>query len=78
MLRLKVFANAYYPNQCPSPDEGIVPWQGNLSFRVYSPGKLIKYGIRAYMVYYSPGKLIKYSVGAYMVYYSPGKLIKLP
>jgi hypothetical protein len=28
----------------------IIPWRGNLSFRVYSPDKPVKYGIKAYMV----------------------------
>jgi hypothetical protein len=28
----------------------MIPWRGNLSFRVYSPDKPVKYGIKAYMV----------------------------
>jgi hypothetical protein len=31
-------------------DEGMIPWRGHLSFRVYSPDKPVKYGIRAYML----------------------------
>lgn len=28
----------------------MIPWHGHLSFRVYSPDKPVKYGIRAYML----------------------------
>jgi hypothetical protein len=27
----------------------MIPWIGNLSFRVYSPDKPVKYGIKAYI-----------------------------
>jgi hypothetical protein len=35
------------PHQNISLDEGMIPWRGNLSFRVYSPDKPVKYGIKA-------------------------------
>jgi hypothetical protein len=38
------------PHQNISLDEEMIPWRGNLSFRVYSPDKPVKYGIKAYMV----------------------------
>jgi hypothetical protein len=38
------------PHQNISLDEGMIPWRGNLSYRVYSPDKPVKYGIKAYMV----------------------------
>jgi hypothetical protein len=44
------FNSAYMPHQNISLDEGMIPWRGNLSFRVYSPDKPVKYGIKAYMV----------------------------
>ena len=28
----------------------MIPWRGHLSFRVYSPDKPVKYGIRVYML----------------------------
>ena len=40
----------YKPHQQLSLDEGMVPWRGNLSFRVYNPDKPKKYGIKAYMI----------------------------
>ena len=47
---LRAFAGVYYPHQFLSLGEGIVPWRGNLAFRVYNPDKPVKYGIKAYMV----------------------------
>lgn len=44
------FGRAYYPHQQLALDEGMVPWRGNLSFRVYNPDKPTKYGIKAYMI----------------------------
>jgi hypothetical protein len=43
------FNSAYPPHQNISLDEGMIPWRGNLSFRVYSPDKPVKYGIKAYI-----------------------------
>ena len=40
----------YRPHQQLSLDEGMVPWRGHLSFRVYNPDKPKKYGIKAYMI----------------------------
>lgn len=42
--------STYTPNKFLSLDEGMIPWRGNLSFRVYSPDKPIKYGLKAYML----------------------------
>ncbi|XP_070188662.1 piggyBac transposable element-derived protein 4-like [Littorina saxatilis] len=44
------FATLYTPHRELSLDEGMVPWRGHLSFRVYNPDKPKKYGIKAYMV----------------------------
>ena len=44
------FHQVYIPHQELSLDEGMVPWRGNLSFRVYNPDKPKKYGIKAYML----------------------------
>lgn len=44
------FGNVFTPHQQLSLDEGMVPWRGNLSFRVYNPDKPKKYGIKAYMI----------------------------
>jgi hypothetical protein len=41
---LSRFNSAYIPHQNISLDEGMIPWRGNLSFRVYSPDKPVKYG----------------------------------
>lgn len=47
---LERFFLVYTPHQQLSFDEGMIPWKGNLSFRVYSPDKPVKYGIKAYML----------------------------
>ena len=44
------FFSSYTPHQYISLDEGMIPGHGHLSFRVYSPDKPVKYGIRAYML----------------------------
>jgi hypothetical protein len=31
-------------------DEGMIPWQGSLKFRIYSPGENKKYGVLVRMV----------------------------
>ena len=40
----------YIPHQHLSIDEGMVPWRGKLSFKVYNPDKPKKYGMKAYML----------------------------
>lgn len=44
------FRTVIQPSQQLSLDEGMIPWRGNLHFRVYNPDKPNKYGIKAYMV----------------------------
>jgi hypothetical protein len=44
------FRLVYTPTQNIAIDEGMVPWRGNLHFRVYSPDKPKKYGMKAYML----------------------------
>ena len=44
------FSSVYYPSKNLSLDEGMVPWRGNLHFRVYNPDKPTKYGIKTYML----------------------------
>ena len=47
---IRRFHRSYTPNRQLSLDEGMVPWRGNLSFRVYNPDKPKRYGIKAYML----------------------------
>ncbi|XP_033763364.1 piggyBac transposable element-derived protein 4-like, partial [Pecten maximus] len=47
---LQRFQEVYNPSQCVAVDEGMIAWRGNLKFRVYSPDKPIKYGIKLYML----------------------------
>jgi hypothetical protein len=42
---LHKFVNVYSPKRELSLDEGIIPWRGRLSFKVYNASKIIKYGI---------------------------------
>ena len=44
------FHQVCIPHQELSLDEGMVPWRGILSFRVYNPEKPKKYGIKVYMI----------------------------
>lgn len=37
------FASSYKPHRQLSTDEGMIPWRGNLGFRVYAPDKPTKY-----------------------------------
>ena len=39
------FGSVYSPKQELSLDESMIPWQGRLKFRTYSPGKITKYGV---------------------------------
>lgn len=47
---LSRFRAVYKPHQALAIDESMVAWRGNLTFRVYSPDKPIKYGLKAYML----------------------------
>lgn len=44
------FWSVFSRHQHLSLDEGMVPWLGNLFFRVYNPDKPKKYGIKAYIL----------------------------
>ena len=44
------FRSVYYPHQSVAIDEAMVAWHGKLSFRVYSPDKPVKYGLKAYVL----------------------------
>ncbi|XP_062603459.1 uncharacterized protein LOC134272828 [Saccostrea cucullata] len=44
------FGTVFRPHQHLSMDEEMVPWRGNLSFRVHNPDKPKKNGIKAYML----------------------------
>ena len=48
------FKTVYTPKQELLLDEIIIPWRGRLSFRIYNPAKLTKYGILVQML--SEGK----------------------
>lgn len=39
------FKENFYPGQNIFVDEGMIPWRGELGFRVYNPSKIMKYGI---------------------------------
>uniref|UniRef100_A0A8C5FSV4 PiggyBac transposable element-derived protein domain-containing protein n=1 Tax=Gadus morhua TaxID=8049 RepID=A0A8C5FSV4_GADMO len=44
------FKEMYQPGQNICIDEGMMQWQGRLSFRVYNPQKPVKYGIKSYIL----------------------------
>jgi len=39
------FRTNYIPDRRISLDKGMLGWRGRLRFRVYNPGKIIKYGL---------------------------------
>ena len=41
-----LFSTHYYPTKNIAMDEGLVPWRGNIHFRVYNPDKQDKFGIK--------------------------------
>ncbi len=47
---IKRFGEVYIPHQQIAIDEGMIPWRGNIHFRVYSPDKPNKYGMKSYML----------------------------
>ena len=47
---LSRFHTVYAPRQALAIDESMVAWHGNLSIRVYSPDKPIKYDLKEYML----------------------------
>ncbi|XP_033729312.1 piggyBac transposable element-derived protein 4-like [Pecten maximus] len=47
---LSNFQRCYNPSKNIAIDEGMIPWRGKLHFRVYSPDKPIKYGLKVYML----------------------------
>ncbi|KAM3850406.1 piggyBac transposable element-derived protein 4-like [Diretmus argenteus] len=49
-LLLTKFREMYQPSQNISVDEGMLLWRGRLRFKVYSPAKPIKYGIKSYIL----------------------------
>lgn len=44
------FSAVYKPSSNIAVDEGMIPWRGNLHFRVYNPDKPCKYGLKMYML----------------------------
>ena len=40
----------YYPTKNIAIDEGLVPWRGNIHFRVYNPNKPDKFGLKSYQL----------------------------
>lgn len=57
-LVLPRFDTVYQPHQNLCIDEGMVPWRGNLHFRVYSPDKPDKYGFNLiYLIYFVMRKM---------------------
>lgn len=44
------FSTVYKPHKNISVDEGMVPWKGNLSFKVFMKDKPKRYGMKAYML----------------------------
>ena len=45
-----LFSTNYYPTNNIAVDEGLVPWRGNIHFRVYNPDKPDKFGIKSYQL----------------------------
>lgn len=74
------FQKIYIPHQQVSVDEGMVPWKGNLSFKVYQKDKPKKYGMKAYMLCDSTnGYVVKFKLytGKYEVDSEGGKTYNL-
>lgn len=63
------FQRIYKPEKELSLDENIIPWMRRLSFRIYNPAKIIKYGILVRMVYEASSAYI-YN---FEIYYAQGK-----
>ena len=42
---IELFGKNYYPTKNIAIDEGLVPWRGNIHFRVYNPDKPDKFGL---------------------------------
>lgn len=47
---LEQFPILYTPTQKVAIDEGMIPWRGNLSFRVFNHDKPDKYGIKPFLL----------------------------
>ncbi|KAJ8880406.1 hypothetical protein PR048_016875 [Dryococelus australis] len=45
-----IYSRVYTPSQQLALDEVMLAWRGRLRFRVYNPGKIVKYGIIVRMV----------------------------
>ena len=59
--KISFFEN-YYPTQNIAIDEGLVPWRGNLHFRVYNPNKPHKFGMKSYQLCDETGYCTQYEL----------------
>ena len=57
-----LFTTNYYPTKNIAIDEGLVPWRGNIHFRVYNPDKPDKFGIKSYQLCDETGYCCKYEI----------------
>jgi hypothetical protein len=44
------FQRFYAPNEFFTIDEGMIPYNGSVSFKVYNPDKPVKWGIKEYIL----------------------------
>ena len=47
---IELFGKTYYPTKNIAIDEGLVPWHGNIHFRVYNLDKPDKFGLKSYQL----------------------------
>ena len=57
-----LFTTNYYPTMNIAIDEGLVPWRGNIHFRVYNPDKPDKFGIKSYQLCDQTGYCCQYEI----------------
>ena len=57
-----LFSTDYYPTKIIAIDEGLVPWRGNILFRVCNPDKPDKFGIKSYQKCDDTGYCCKYEL----------------
>ena len=56
------FPANYYPSKNIAIDEGLIPWRGNLHFRVYNPDKPEKFGLKSFELCDELGYVCQYEL----------------
>ena len=59
---IDLFSANYYPTKNIAVDEGLVPWRGNIHFRVYNKDKPDKFGIKSYQLCDEKGYCCQYEL----------------